>query len=149
MTTELQIGLISISIFLGLLSLGLVMSTRKKQKDQREQLEFAEKQIEDLHEIIARTRESADLNTQRLAEHVRRIAWLESRIRKPQPLSEDVIDDGAEETEPEKLSITERRHRVISLASRGQRAETIAATLGMLPGEVELIISLNQAAWSK
>lgn len=149
MTVELQIGLIAAAVFFGLLSFGLVISTRKKQKAQAELLEFAEQQVTDLHELVSRTKEAAEVNTQRIAEQSRRIAWLESRIRKPQPPSDDVIDDEPAETEPEKLSITERRHRVISLASRGQRPEAIATTLGMLPGEVELIISLNQAAWSK
>ena len=51
--------------------------------------------------------------------------------------------------EPAKLSMTERRHRVIALASRGQNAEAIATTLGIMPGEVELIIRLNQAAAGK
>lgn len=149
MTLEIQIGLMAGAILLGLLSFGLVISARKKQKAQAELLEFSEQQIKDLHELVARIKEAADVNGQRLAEQSRRIAWLESRIRKPQPLSDDVIDDEPAETEPEKLSITERRHRVISLASKGQRPEAIATTLGMLPGEVELIISLNQAAWSK
>jgi hypothetical protein len=46
----------------------------------------------------------------------------------------------------EKLTITERRHRVRVLARRGKNAEAIAATLGMPRGEVQLIMGLAGAS---
>lgn len=49
-------------------------------------------------------------------------------------------------TEGRKLSITERRHRVISLWRRGQNVQSIARTLNMPDGEVELMISITRAA---
>jgi hypothetical protein len=42
--------------------------------------------------------------------------------------------------------MTERRHRVLSLARRGYDVNTIATMLNELPGEVELIIGLSKAA---
>jgi hypothetical protein len=45
----------------------------------------------------------------------------------------------------QKLTITERRHRVRVLARRGKNAEVIAATLGMPRGEVQLIMGLAGA----
>jgi hypothetical protein len=43
-------------------------------------------------------------------------------------------------------NITERRHRIMSLANSGQNAETISEMLGMLPGEVQLVINLSRAS---
>lgn len=40
-------------------------------------------------------------------------------------------------------SMTEKRHRVLSLAKYGQDVDTIANTLGLPHGEVELIVNLN------
>lgn len=42
--------------------------------------------------------------------------------------------------------MTEKRHRVLSLAKYGQDVDTIADTLGIPHGEVELIVRLNSAA---
>lgn len=44
-----------------------------------------------------------------------------------------------------KSDMTEKRHRVLSLAKYGQDVDTIANTLGMPHGEVELIVNLNSA----
>lgn len=117
-------------------------------RNQRGLLEFVEKHVEDLEETLGKNKESLETNAQRVTEQSRRIAWLETRVRQPKPVSEEVIDD-TPVSEPQKLNMTERRHRVITLASRGQNAETIASTLGMLPGEVELIINLNQSTQIK
>lgn len=45
-----------------------------------------------------------------------------------------------------KPNMTEKRHRVLSLAKYGQDVDTIANTLGIPHGEVELIVNLNSAA---
>lgn len=72
----------------------------------------------------------------------RRVAWLESRgVSRPEP------EPAPEEAEsPRRLTITERRHRVLSLSRKGQDSGTIASLLGIPVGEVELIIGLNRAA---
>ena len=89
---------------------------------------------------------SRDLDTlsRRAGEQGRRIAWLETRARtgrNEQPVAAEMVN-GANS----KPNITERRHRVRSLAKRGQDAQTIAQTLGMPYGEVELMINLLKAA---
>ena len=45
---------------------------------------------------------------------------------------------------PNKSSLLDQRNRVIRLAETGQDSSTIAATLGMVPGEVDLIVRLNE-----
>ena len=92
---------------------------------------------------------SGDLDSAaaRTNDYGRRVAWLETRIRtsagatvqpEPEPL---YVED-----QPSRPNITERRHRVLKLHARGQDPRTIAATLGMPHGEVELIIGLTAAA---
>lgn len=81
------------------------------------------------------------------ANHSPRLDWLETRVR-TEELNRNARRAEEEElpTDPARLSITERRYRVLTLAKRGLEAEQIAATLGVPHGEVELIISLNAAA---
>jgi hypothetical protein len=77
-------------------------------------------------------------------EQSRKIAWLETRARtgrNEQPVAAEMVS-GARN----KPNITERRHRVLSLSRRGQDPQTIAQTLGMPHGEVELMINLLKAA---
>lgn len=45
-----------------------------------------------------------------------------------------------------KPNMTEKRHRVLALARYGQDVDTIANTLGLPHGEVELIVNLNSVA---
>lgn len=90
---------------------------------------------------------SRDLDTlsRKAGEQGRRIAWLETRVRtgrNEQPAASEMVVTGANP----KPNITERRHRVLSLVRRGQDAHTIAQTLGMPHGEVELMMNLLKAA---
>jgi len=89
---------------------------------------------------------SSDLDTvsRKAGEHGRRVAWLESRVRSPR--TETRTTEETITLSQQKPTITERRHRVLSLARRGQDAQTIARTLGMPHGEVELMINLGRAA---
>lgn len=88
---------------------------------------------------------SRDIDTlsRKAGEQGRRIAWLETRARtgREQPVAVEMVS-GVNS----KPNMTERRHRVRSLARRGQDAMTIAQTLGMPYGEVELMINLLKAA---
>jgi hypothetical protein len=145
---NIEIGSAIAALSVSLIAFAFAALSYRKNKNNRELLEFAGGQIDELSESLAKSKETLEANTQRVMDQSRRIAWLETRIRKPRSASSDVIDDEAVATnpsEPKKLNITERRHRVIALASRGQRPEAIAATLGMLTGEVELIVNLNHA----
>ena len=138
----------SAAIAFGIANLGFSLICYRKQRGQRDLLEFAAKQIEDLEHALAKNKEIIDTNGQRATEQARRIAWLEARVRQPKQIAEETVDDTAC-TEPQKVNITERRHRVMALASRGQDAATIASTLGIMPGEVELIVNLSKAAAGK
>jgi len=90
-----------------------------------------------------------DTLTVRVTDQARRVAWLESRVRsratnanteeKPEEASVDAVTAA-------KPTITERRHRVLTLARRGQDSKQIAEILGVPHGEVELIIGLSKAA---
>ncbi|MEQ1604161.1 MAG: hypothetical protein ABL999_04765 [Pyrinomonadaceae bacterium] len=104
-----------------------------------------QEQIEELQSTVKRLKETIDVNAEHVAEMSRRLVWLDTRIRRPKLAAEEVVDDSSEAP---KLNITERRHRVVTLAARGQSTEAIATTIGMMPGEVELILSLDQAARS-
>jgi hypothetical protein len=98
-----------------------------------------------LEEELTVLKQNLEATLKRGADQARRVAWLESRVRPgaPAPRQERDEDLAAVSAEP---SITERRHRVLSLARRGLDVNTIAATLGEMPGEVELIIGLMKAA---
>ena len=108
-----------------------------------------------LESELAALRRALDAASARETDQARRIAWLESRTRPA--LSSDgsperghssarVSGDASGDASKPELSITERRHRVLSLARRGLDVSTIAAMLGELQGEVELIIGLHRAA---
>lgn len=95
--------------------------------------------------LADQSRRAAELS-RAIDDQTRRLAWLESRMKggmagaRPAPVPEPVSET------PAKPTMTERRHRVLALAQRGQDAETIATMLNMPRGEVELIIDLNRAA---
>lgn len=140
-TLEIQIltatGVVAVLCLL--ITLMCVIKIRRTNLSLRESNE----RIDELQNTQKRLKEVIEKNAEHSDEMSRRIVWLETRVRQPKLAPEEVIDDSAE---PPKLNITERRHRVVTLASRGQSPEMIAATIGMLPGEVELILSLDQAA---
>jgi hypothetical protein len=138
----------SAAIAFGILNLGFSLICYRKQRGQRDLLEFAAKQIEDLEYALTKNKEIIDANGQRATDQARRIAWLEARVRQPKPVAEEIVANSVA-AEPQKTNITERRHRVMALASRGQDAATIAGTLGIMPGEVELIVNLSKAAAGK
>lgn len=89
---------------------------------------------------------STDLDTvsRKSGEHARRVAWLETKVRPAREEKQPAVEAVA--VTNQKPTITERRHRVFLLAKRGQDPQTIARTLGMPHGEVELMINLGRAA---
>ena len=127
------------------LSLAIAVLCLARLRKYRRLVDFAEKQIQDLQHTTDLNKETIEKSAERFADMSRRLLWLETRIRQPKKTSDDVLDETTIHEAP-KLNITERRHRVFTLASRGQNAETIAKAIGMLPGEVELIMDLDQAA---
>jgi len=94
---------------------------------------------------LAAMQETSESLATSAADQSRRLAWLESRLRQGKTAHRQ------EEQEAPMLavaepSLTERRHRVLSLARRGYDVNTIAVMLNELPGEVELIIGMSKAA---
>lgn len=85
-----------------------------------------------------------DRHTERATTQANRIAWLESRLRGTKPAVSAAPDLPLDFTA--KMTMTERRHRVLKLHQRGQDTQTIAVTLGMARGEVELILGLTAVA---
>lgn len=150
MNIETQILLGAISI--GTVSLIIALFCFFKQRKNRSLIESTNKQIEELENSLAENKTIAEAASQRAADQSRRIAWLETRIRQPKLAKKDVLEEETlieKSNAAPKANITERRHRVLALAGSGQNAETIAATLGMLTGEVELIINLNRANFAQ
>lgn len=111
-------------------------------KSYRAALLQSAQQIVQLEMLLGKPTEIPEEISQKLSDHARRLAWVENKVRQPKSIEEDKFVGNVDSVH--KPNITERRHRVLKLHSRGQDAETIAATLGMLHGEVELIINLNQ-----
>lgn len=98
---------------------------------------------------------------QRTDAQARRVAWLETRLHLTgtenwtgaAAAAEGVVKGsrrsdrvGAAAPAYAKPSMTERRHRVLTLAKRGLDSGEIATTLGVPYGEVELIVGLSNAA---
>ena len=142
---SLEIGISIVSGIFGILGLGFSWVCYKGARKHRDLLDFLAKQNDELAESLAASRQMAETSVQRLSDQSRRIAWLESRVRQPKPAKEEVVGETVADFAP-KTNMTERRHRVLTLASRGQDSEKIATTLGMMRGEVELIINLNRVA---
>lgn len=88
-----------------------------------------------------------DKSTQRANDAALRLARIEAR-RGTNAASDDSVLAEAAIDEPisAKTSITERRHRVLSLARRGLDTKDISTTLGVPHGEVDLIIELSKVA---
>lgn len=145
---------IEMQILIGAFSFGAVSFIAAcicffKQRKQQELIEFTHTQIVELENHLAETKTVIEAAERRAADQSRRIAWLETRVRSPKLAKKDILDEPfitTETSDPAKANITERRHRVLALSKSGQNAETIAATLGMPNGEVELIINLNRAS---
>jgi hypothetical protein len=143
MSVELIISLAAIS--LALISSAVALISLVRYRSSRKLLEFAEYQIEELREAIELEKQQLEVIGQKFSELPPRVAWLETRVRQPKQVEEEpateIIPTGSL-----KPNMTERRHRILTLASRGQNADSIATTLGMMPGEVELILNLHHKA---
>lgn len=149
MNTEL--GILAATLIIGGISLILVCVCIYKQRKSRELIEFTYKQIEELENSLVVSKTTLETATRQTADQSRRIAWLETRVRQPKLAKKDVLAETSSVYREElpKASITERRHQILKLAAHGQSAEKIAETLGMVTGEVELIINLNRASFAQ
>jgi DNA-binding NarL/FixJ family response regulator len=115
------------------------------------QKKFTLSQLADLEIKLSRFQQDIDTLSKKDVEQAGKIAWLESRVRSGASAvvtsKEDSFEDNlsAATSTPAKLSLTERRHRILSLARRGLDTNAISNMLGTPHGEVELIIGLNRA----
>ncbi len=92
-----------------------------------------------LHEI----RHNLDAVAQQTTAQLQRFAQARPQPQ-PQPTApEPPVAVAAAQTAGARQSVTERRHRVLTLARRGMDVKAIAQTLGMPHGEVALIIRMS------
>lgn len=101
-----------------------------------------------LESELSQLSKDLDMASHRTNDYSRRVAWLESRasfgnIANQIESEQDINHETFLTARP---SITERRHRVLSLARRGLDTPAISNTLGVPHGEVDLIINLNSVA---
>lgn len=143
---NLQIGILTASIIFGVLGFVFSVVCLANLRKNRNLMETLISRIEELENDFDECRDQLEDGKVRATDQSRRIAWLEARIRKPEKVKKDILSQEVLTPKSLETNMTERRHRVLALASRGQDAETISNTLGMLPGEVELIMSLGRGA---
>lgn len=139
-------------VFISVIAFVFAFVCYGKFRTNRELIEFTFAQIEKLEASLAERDEKIELVTKRAADQSRRVAWLETRIRQPKLMKKDILEETIISEVPKaeaKANITERRHRVLALAKNGQNTEMIAETLGIFPGEVDLIINLNRANFAQ
>jgi uncharacterized coiled-coil protein SlyX len=142
MNLEIQTALIAGSAAFSLLLVALL--GRRQSRKNRELIEYLGQRVEELEATLAESRRTMENGSKGVAEQARKIAWLEAKIRRPDLVDEDeIVGSNVAEIRP---NITEKRHRVLKLAGRGHDASTIAKTLGLMSGEVELIMNLRKAA---
>jgi hypothetical protein len=140
-----EIGVSIAGIILGVLGLTLSWVCRRTFRQHRELLDFLASQTDELQENLAQSKEKLAALAKSVSDQSRRIAWLETRVRQPKVLKEAAVAE-TPLTGTLKSNMNERRARVLTLAARGQDAKKIASALGMMPGEVELIINLNRVS---
>ena len=99
--------------------------------------------VSNLNDRLSATERRLALNARQAAEQAGRVAWLEARVR---PVKAVGTARAVIPSQPQRESMTERRHRVLALARRGMEPELIAEKLGLPHGEIELILSLNAVA---
>lgn len=140
----IEIGILTAAIFLGLTALGFSRLFHKNSKQNRELIEFLGRQVENLEESLSDSNKKLETSHKRVVDQSRRVAWLESRVRQPRISQNEVLDAAVLSAAP-KTNIANRRQQILAMAARGENSKAIASTLGMMPGEVELIINLNRA----
>jgi hypothetical protein len=119
----------------GLLFMIRLSNKVKELKKRTEELET------ELRDALTEFNQSLESVEKQSSDQGCRIAWIESRVKRgvKDPIQLNDLTQSAP-----KPSITERRHRVLMLAKRGFDTGSIAATLGMPHGEIDLIIGLNR-----
>lgn len=145
----IELGISVAAIFFGIIGFAFGSICLKRYRNCVALFELQGGQLEDVEKVLAESQQRFEANSAKIADNTRRIAWLETRVRQPKTNEPETLSDIIHSNSQPVLqttNITERRHRVLSLAARGQDVEMIAATLGMLEVEVELILNLHKVA---
>jgi len=136
--TSLLIG----AALIGISSLALSILSLFRSRRQQAELNHGADQIECLEGELAEARQMLEESKDSVLMHSRRIAWLDAKVRQNRFVSGS--KPGSDKPKSRNRSkIRENKDRVLELANRGQDANRIASSLGMMPGEVELILNLN------
>ncbi|MFY9227579.1 MAG: hypothetical protein WAQ98_33210 [Blastocatellia bacterium] len=135
------LSIIIISIVATISSLGIAIILVLKIRSEKKSVLS---QIADLEIKLNRFHQDIEALTKKDIEQAGKITWLESRVRSGNIAKEENFQDKDSCVLPGKLSLTERRHRILSLARRGLDTNTISTMLGTPHGEVELVIGLNR-----
>lgn len=117
---NLEILILVTAVSFGILGLGFSWLFYRNSKQNRCLLEFLGKQVEELEESLADSRKKLETSTNRVSDQSRRVAWLESRVRQPRLLKEEIKNEKVLDIKAlttEKSSMTERRHRVLTLST--------------------------------
>lgn len=133
-----NLALIACSVITSVAALACLLLMRRARTEARDLLAV----VTELETELSDTSRDMDTMTQRTTSQERRIAWIESRVRNVKAVSL-APDEETFSQPPAKLSVTERRHRVVQLNKRGVDCNTIASMLDMPHGEVELMIGLS------
>lgn len=96
---------------------------------------------------IDRNLESAE---KRWQDQACRVAWLETKVRANNNILSNNLNSAAPTPEisssDHRPSVTERRHRILSLSRRGMDTNAISNLIGAHHGEIELIVGLSKMA---
>ncbi len=136
--------LISLLIFAGILlsvlsGLACFALARKLREVMHKQQVLVTDMDYRLHEI----RHNLDAVAQQTTAQLQRITQPRPQAQPQPPASEPAVAVAAAQAAGARQSVTERRHRVLTLSRRGMDVKAIAQTLGMPHGEVALIIRMS------
>lgn len=144
---NLEIIIPAVAAFFGIASLIAAGYSLKHYRNLLFFTEINSDQIDEIEKKLYRQNQIIEQMQDLVAEQACLIARLEAQAAPGRtPSGANRRPDRNRPAKPTGPNIRERRRQVLTLAGRGQDAETIAATLGMLPGEVELIVNLNHGA---
>ncbi len=141
MNIQIEI-LAALSVF-GLLSFIVSVFSYLSMQKLKTLAKYNNKQIIFLEDSLFECEKELEKNRIRVENQSRFLSSLENSAPKPKELKEETFD-AATQRESSEINLTEQKHKVLSLAQNGQDSRSIAEKLGMMPGEVELIVNLNR-----
>jgi DNA-binding NarL/FixJ family response regulator len=136
--------LISLLVFAGvLLSVLSGLASLACARKLRELMHKQQVLATDMDYRFNEVRQNLNALAQHTAAQLQQFAQSQPRPQPPPVAAEPAVAVAAAQTASARQSVTERRHRVLTLARRGMDVKAIAQTLGMPHGEVGLIIRMS------